>query len=148
MRTAAAGLLLAAATGCATAPRAPSASPPPVPQGQWVPMTVTAYCPCGHCCGWRRNCIGVPVYASGPHAGERKTVGICADGSTAEYGTIAADTRSYPFGTRMFVPGYGEGVVRDTGGAIKGPATIDVYMPSHGDACEWGRRRLRVFVYR
>ena len=35
-------------------------------------------------------------------------------------GTIAADPRHYPFGTKMFVPGYGWGTVEDVGGAIKG----------------------------
>ncbi|MBX7245378.1 MAG: 3D domain-containing protein, partial [Candidatus Sumerlaeaceae bacterium] len=34
-------------------------------------------------------------------------------------GTIAADTSYYPFGTRMYIPGYGWGVVGDRGGAIK-----------------------------
>jgi len=32
-----------------------------------------------------------------------------------EDGTIAADTKYYPFGTRMFVPGWGWGVVTDRG---------------------------------
>ena len=36
-------------------------------------------------------------------------------------GTIAADTEYYPFGTRMYVPGYGGGLVEDRGGAIQGP---------------------------
>ncbi len=35
-------------------------------------------------------------------------------------GTIAADTDHYPFGTRMYIPGYGWGKVEDRGGAIKG----------------------------
>ena len=43
-------------------------------------------------------------------------------------GTIAADTKYYPFGTRMFVPGYGWGVVQDRGGAIKGRSRIDLYF--------------------
>jgi 3D (Asp-Asp-Asp) domain-containing protein len=37
----------------------------------------------------------------------------------ARDGTIAADTDSYPFGTRMFVPDWGWGVVEDRGGAIQ-----------------------------
>lgn len=36
-------------------------------------------------------------------------------------GTIAADTTYYPFGTRMYVPGWGWGIVGDRGSAIKGP---------------------------
>lgn len=63
-----------------------------------------------------------------------------------EDGTIAADTKHYPFGTRMHVPGYGWGVVEDRGGAIKGPTRIDLYFNSHSAALEWGRRRLYVII--
>lgn len=61
-------------------------------------------------------------------------------------GTIAADTRYYGFGTRMYVPGYGYGVVEDRGGAIKGPARLDVFYRSHGDALRWGRQKLAVEI--
>jgi len=63
-------------------------------------------------------------------------------------GTIAADTRYYPFGTEMYVPGYGWGRVEDRGGAIKGPNRIDLYFDSHGDALQWGRRKVRVEIYK
>ena len=59
-------------------------------------------------------------------------------------GTVAADTRYYPFGTRLYVPGYGYGVVEDRGGAIKGPKRLDLYMGSHRRARRWGRQRLDV----
>lgn len=61
-------------------------------------------------------------------------------------GTIAADTRYYPFGTRMKVPGYGWGVVEDRGSAIKGPQRIDLYFDTHSAALEWGRKKVRVVV--
>ena len=61
-------------------------------------------------------------------------------------GTIAADTQFYPFGTRMFVPGWGWGVVKDRGGSIKGPDRIDLYFESHQDALNWGRRRVEVII--
>lgn len=61
-------------------------------------------------------------------------------------GTIAADTDYYPFGTRMYVPGYGWGVVQDRGGAIKGPHRIDLYMKTHQEALEWGRQKVQVTV--
>lgn len=61
-------------------------------------------------------------------------------------GTIAADTAYYPFGTRMYVPGYGWGVVEDRGGAIKGPNRIDLYFSSHSQALNWGRRKVGVSV--
>lgn len=63
-----------------------------------------------------------------------------------EDGTIAADTKYYPFGTRMFVPGYGWGMVEDRGSAIKGPTRIDLYFHSHTEALIWGRRKVRVTI--
>ena len=63
-------------------------------------------------------------------------------------GTIAADTRYYPFGTRMYVPGYGWGVVEDRGGAIKGVDRIDIFYDSHTEALQWGRKRVRVIIER
>jgi len=63
-------------------------------------------------------------------------------------GTIAADTDYYPFGTRMYVPGYGWGVVKDRGGAIKGPNRIDLFYNSHNDALQWGRKNVAVVVVR
>lgn len=61
-------------------------------------------------------------------------------------GTIAADTSYYPFGTRMYVPGYGQGIVEDRGGAIKGPNRIDLYFDAHRDALAWGRKNVRVII--
>ncbi|PLX47888.1 MAG: hypothetical protein C0613_12795 [Desulfobulbaceae bacterium] len=63
-------------------------------------------------------------------------------------GTIAADTRYYPFGTRMKIPGYGWGVVSDRGGAIKGPNRLDLYFDSHQEALRWGRRQVQVRIKR
>jgi hypothetical protein len=63
-------------------------------------------------------------------------------------GTIAADTKYYPFGTRMYVPGYGWGVVVDRGSAIKGMNRIDLYFESHQDALNWGRKQVEVEIVR
>jgi hypothetical protein len=61
-------------------------------------------------------------------------------------GTVAADTAYLPIGTRLYVPGYGRGVVEDRGGAIKGPDRLDVYFNSHSRALRWGRQTLRVEI--
>ncbi|MBU0679900.1 MAG: 3D domain-containing protein [Proteobacteria bacterium] len=66
----------------------------------------------------------------------------------SEYGTIAADTHYYPFGTKIKIPGYGWGEVTDRGGAIKGPNRLDLYFASHQDALRWGRRSLQVRIKR
>ncbi|MBX7246433.1 MAG: 3D domain-containing protein, partial [Candidatus Sumerlaeaceae bacterium] len=63
-------------------------------------------------------------------------------------GTIAADTSYYPFGTRMYIPGYGWGVVGDRGGAIKGPDRLDIFINSTRRANDWGRRNVTVTIDR
>jgi 3D (Asp-Asp-Asp) domain-containing protein len=110
-------------------------------------VTVTAYCNCGKCCGWRRNWFGFgePVYAYGRLKGKPKKIGVTASGTRARRGTIAADPKLYPLGTHLFVPGYGVGTVEDVGGAIKG-RHIDVWFPTHAEARRWGVRRLKVEV--
>lgn len=66
----------------------------------------------------------------------------------SQNGTIAADTKYYPFGTVMYVPGYGKGVVEDRGSAIKGPGRIDLFFNSHSSAMKWGRRKVVVEIER
>lgn len=114
---------------------------------QEVAMEVTGYCKCGACCGWKRNWYFRPVIASGPSKGKPKEVGVTASGTKAKVGTIAADTSLYPFGTIMYVPGYGYGRVEDRGGDIKGHR-LDLYFRSHRDARQWGRRRLTVKIWK
>lgn len=63
-------------------------------------------------------------------------------------GTIAADTRYYPFGTVMYVPGWGWGIVEDVGGAIKGPKRIDLFFRFHFQTEQWGRQQVKVEIYR
>ncbi len=63
-------------------------------------------------------------------------------------GTIAADTHYYPFGTRMFIPGYGWGIVEDRGKAIKGPSRIDLFFNSHNRARKWGKKKVKVIIKR
>lgn len=61
-------------------------------------------------------------------------------------GTIAADTKYYQFGTRMYVPGYGWGVVEDRGSAIVGSDRLDLYFRSHRKALIWGRGTVKVRI--
>lgn len=109
-------------------------------------LDVTGYCSCGPCTGWRRTWYGRPVYNYGPQQGSPKSVGVTASGRKARVGTIAADTRVYPFGTVMYVPGYGYGRVEDRGGAIRGDK-IDLYFKSHRAALQWGRQHLLVRIW-
>ncbi|WP_054023523.1 3D domain-containing protein [Bacillus sp. FJAT-28004] len=62
--------------------------------------------------------------------------------------TIAADTKLFPIGTLLYIPGYGYGVVADTGSAIKGKR-IDLYFETIKQVYEqWGKRTVHVEVLR
>jgi len=112
-------------------------------QDSTVRLEVTGYCNCGDCCNWRRTWFGFgsPVVAAGPHAGEPKEVGRTARGTQAAKGTLAADPKVFPYGTRFTIPGYGEGEVLDTGSALKGNR-VDAWFPTHEEARAWGRRTV------
>ncbi len=113
-------------------------------------MVVTAYSSDKVSTNWKRGKVLFwrKYVASGPNKGQRKKVGITSSGSKAKKGTIAADIRHYPYGTKMIVPGYGKGVVEDTGSAIKGPGRIDVFFRSRKKALRWGRQQVTVKVKR
>ena len=87
-------------------------------------IVVTGYCSCPLCCG--------------PNAS-----GLTASGTKAQLGTMSADPAIFPFGTQLNVPGYGDGVVEDTGPRVKG-YHIDVWFPSHAAAKAWGTREMYV----
>ncbi len=71
-----------------------------------------------------------------------------ASGMGVRAGTIAADPRVLPFGTRVRLDAgqySGEYVVTDSGSAIKG-RKIDVWIPSLREACRFGRRNVKLSV--
>jgi 3D (Asp-Asp-Asp) domain-containing protein len=113
-------------------------------------MEVTAYSSDPISTNWRRGRLFFwrAYVASGPNKGKRKRVGITSSGTRARQGTLAADIRYYPYGTVIKIPGYGKGVVRDTGSAIKGPNRLDVYFSTRKRALKWGRQRLKVKIKR
>lgn len=127
-------------TGCATTPK---------PEGKPVvrELLTTGYCKCGRCCNWEHTLfLRRTVYKKGPNKGDRKKVRQTASGKMAKVGTIAADTSVYPFGTIMYIPGYGYGEVQDRGGAIKGQH-IDLFFKEHEHALKWGRQHKEVKVW-
>lgn len=75
--------------------------------------------------------------------------GITANGtdirSNPNLKVIAVDPRVIPLGTKVWVEGYGEAIAADTGGAIKGNK-IDVFIPSDGQARNWGVRTVTVKI--
>lgn len=71
--------------------------------------------------------------------------GRTASGTQTAHGTIAVDPRVIRFGTKLYVPGYGWGVARDTGGAVRG-WHIDLWFARCADAIRWGVRSRMVTV--
>ncbi len=72
--------------------------------------------------------------------------GRTASGLSVGPGIVAVDPRVIKLGTRLYIPGYGEGLAADTGGDIKGN-TIDVWMASEQRARDWGIKYITITVY-
>lgn len=68
-----------------------------------------------------------------------------ASGTPVRHGVIAVDPSFIPIGTRVYIPGYGEAIAEDTGGAIVGNI-IDVAFDTHEEAIEFGRQELEIYI--
>ena len=91
---------------------------PPAAAGSTITVTATGYSLPG------RTSTGLPV---GP-------------------GVVAVDPSVIPLGTRLTIPGYGEGIAADTGNAVGG-YTIDLWFPTLTDALAWGRRTVTITLH-
>jgi 3D (Asp-Asp-Asp) domain-containing protein len=58
---------------------------------------------------------------------------------------ISVDPKVIKLGTKVYVEGYGYAIAGDTGGAIKGKK-IDIFVPSHKKAIQWGRKTVKVQI--
>jgi len=72
--------------------------------------------------------------------------GRTATGVYTAHGVIAVDPSVIPLGTRMTIPGYGEGIAADTGGAVHGNV-IDLWFPTVEEALQWGRRTVTIVIH-
>ncbi|MBA3842339.1 MAG: hypothetical protein H0X39_06925 [Actinobacteria bacterium] len=96
----------------------------------------------------------VALPAAGPATGGTVTVfatgyslaGSTATGLPAGWGVVAVDPSVIPLGTHMTIPGYGEAVAADTGGAVVG-TTIDLWFPTTAQANAWGRRTVTIVLH-
>lgn len=95
---------------------------------------ITAYCSCEKCCGeWANN----------------RTDGIVKGAAGVELTPGISVACSLPFGTKLYIEGYGEVVVQDR---IAEWVTekyddkvIDVYFNDHSEALEFGVKNLSVY---
>jgi 3D (Asp-Asp-Asp) domain-containing protein len=72
--------------------------------------------------------------------------GTTVTGLPAGWGVVAVDPGLIPLGTHLTIPGYGEAVAADTGGAVVG-ASIDLWFPSAAQAQAWGRRSVTITLH-
>jgi 3D (Asp-Asp-Asp) domain-containing protein len=117
----------------ALAPATPTFDGRPLRKARVIRMVVTAYSPDARSCGKFADGITASGYS------------VWTNGMKL----VAADTRMLPFGSVVSVPGYHGGKpvpVLDRGGRIKG-RRLDLLMPTHGIAREWGKRTCEVTVW-
>lgn len=95
-------------------------------------FNTSAYDACVKCCG--------------------KTNGITASGAKASAWYTVAAGSGYPMGTVIYIPALkdkpngGWFIVQDRGGAISN-SKLDIYMNTHEQALQFGRKTLECYVY-
>ena len=70
-----------------------------------------------------------------------------ATGTYPRRGTVAVNPSVIPYGTRLYIEGYGYGVAEDTGSFIYSHSNrIDLFMESLGQCYSWGCRTVNVYI--
>lgn len=87
----------------------------------------------------------VSGYANGSDGGGVGST--TATGGATHWGTVAADWRLFPPGTRLQIEGFPNDVftVEDSGGGVRGNV-IDIWFPDLASATAFGTKSLRVTV--
>jgi 3D (Asp-Asp-Asp) domain-containing protein len=96
----------------------PSTSPPPTAGGRQLVVSATCYDLPG------RTATGMPV----------------------GQGVVAVDPSVIPLGSKLYIPGYGNGIAADVGTGIRG-AMIDLWYPTFTQCAAWGRRTVTITVF-
>lgn len=103
-------------------------------------VKATAYCLCKKCCGKSTD---------DPNYGETSSGLRIIPGTGMK--VIAVDPNLIPLGSKVYVEGlngakdYGYAIAADQGSAIKNNK-IDLYMETHQQALNWGKKSVRVYV--
>ena len=71
--------------------------------------------------------------------------GLTSTLAKADRGTVAVDPRVIPYGSVIYVQGYGYAVALDKGSAIKG-YRIDLFFETRQKALKWGVKRVTVCI--
>jgi len=121
-----------------------AAEPPPQEntESEWVSIgayKLTAYCACVKCCQiWSAE---HPKHIGTGYA--QKT----ASGTTHKANrTIAVNPKVIPYGTEVYIEGYGYYIAEDTGGTARRKKVIDIYMGSHDETVQFGVREAEIYI--
>lgn len=85
------------------------------------------------------------AYDPGPISCGKYADGYTSIGLKAGYGVIAVDPSVIPLRSRLFIEGYGYAIAGDVGSAIKG-SRIDLGFNTYGEAMQFGRKRVKVYI--
>lgn len=108
-------------------------------------LLVTLLCVVGM--GQKKMTVHATAYTPSPKENGNYTTTKTGQKLTSVVGKcIAVDPMVIPLYSRVYVPGVGMCIARDTGGAIKG-RRIDVLLASRSIANRFGRRKITVTVY-
>lgn len=71
---------------------------------------------------------------------------ITSTGTTPKWGTIAVDPSVIPYGTKVYIPQFGQTfIAEDTGSAIRGNK-IDIFMNDDNSVYNWGRKTIDIYI--
>lgn len=71
----------------------------------------------------------------------------CANGMEVAVGRIGVDPSIIPYGTKLYVTGYGYCIAADTGPGVTSMGRfVDLYMNSEAECEQWGLREVTVYV--
>lgn len=105
---------------------------------EFLKVQVTAYCSCPLCTGKTSSSPAYGITKSGISVFDNPYV-------------IAAHPKILPQGSIVFIDGVGFRLTADTGSFMywkDGNKVVDLYMPSHQDALNWGRQLKTLLVIR
>ena len=78
-------------------------------------------------------------------AGSFTASGLAVSRNPNGISTVSVDPNVIPFGTYLYIEGYGYAVAADKGSAIQGNE-VDVFFTSNSECNNWGRQNVKVII--
>ncbi|WP_160690854.1 3D domain-containing protein [Clostridium sp. C2-6-12] len=78
-------------------------------------------------------------------AGSLTASGLAVSRDPNGISTVSVDPSVIPFGTYLYIDGYGYAIAADRGSAIKGNE-VDVFFTSNSECNNWGRQDVKVTI--